>query len=217
MQTVMGNCDARRRVIPSADALAESPPMRPKQLKAEPQDDLFRARLENLVDPRHALVRLAGLIDWRRFEAAFGALYTDGGRPGLRRALHPPGGRGSSLVLSPRQAARVAGSQTTAPATEWTRQPPLRLRAAARECTSQAHRLPRPASTSALRLTRMAEKGARGPSSQEPTIGGLCRCRCYRRSSRRRDPCTPHLADWRGETRRPPRASRNRWDRRSSP
>ena len=61
--------------------------MRPKQPEAEPQDDLFRARLENLVDPRHALARLAGLIDWGRFEAAFGVLYTDGGRPGLPTRL----------------------------------------------------------------------------------------------------------------------------------
>ena len=58
--------------------------MRPKQPAAEPQEDLFRARLQTLVDPRHALVRLAGLIDWGRFEAAFGPLHTDGiGRPGL--------------------------------------------------------------------------------------------------------------------------------------
>src|SRR4029453_7075548 len=61
--------------------------MRPKQPEAVPQDDLFRARLENLVDPRHALLRLAGLIDWARFEAEFGALYTDGGRPGLPTRL----------------------------------------------------------------------------------------------------------------------------------
>src|SRR3712207_5946728 len=61
--------------------------MRPKQPKAEPQEDLFRARLENLVDLRHALVRLAGLIEWGRFEAEFGALYTDGGRPGLPTRL----------------------------------------------------------------------------------------------------------------------------------
>jgi IS5 family transposase len=61
--------------------------MRPKQPKAEPQEDLFRARLENLVDPRHPLVRLAPLIDWGRFEAEFGALYTDGGRPGLPTRL----------------------------------------------------------------------------------------------------------------------------------
>jgi transposase, IS5 family len=62
--------------------------MRPKQPEAEPQEDLFRARLENLVDPRHPLVRLAGLIDWGRFEAEFGALYTDAiGRPGLPTRL----------------------------------------------------------------------------------------------------------------------------------
>ncbi len=61
--------------------------MRPKLPKAEPQDDFFRARLKNLVDPRHALVRLAGLIDWSRFETEFGALYTDGGRPGLPTRL----------------------------------------------------------------------------------------------------------------------------------
>jgi IS5 family transposase len=57
--------------------------MRPKQPTAEDQDDLFRARLANLVDRRHPLVRLAGLIDWGRFEAEFGPLYTDAtGRPG---------------------------------------------------------------------------------------------------------------------------------------
>src|SRR5215218_5170313 len=62
--------------------------MRPKQPAAEPREDLLRTRLENLVDPRHALVRLAGLIDWGRFEAAFGPLYTDGiGRPGLPTRL----------------------------------------------------------------------------------------------------------------------------------
>src|ERR671913_103077 len=65
--------------------------MRSKQPKAEPQEDLFRARLQNLVDPRHALVRLAGLIDWGRFEAEFGALYTDGGRPGLHLLKHMDG------------------------------------------------------------------------------------------------------------------------------
>lgn len=62
--------------------------MRPKQVAAEDQDDLFRARLENVVDRRHPLVRLAELIDWGRFEAEFGPLYTDGiGRPGLPTRL----------------------------------------------------------------------------------------------------------------------------------
>jgi len=62
--------------------------MRPKQPAAEPQDDLFRARLTNLVDLRHPLVCLAGLIDWGRFGAEFGPLYTDAiGRPGLPTRL----------------------------------------------------------------------------------------------------------------------------------
>ncbi|HEX8569323.1 MAG TPA: IS5 family transposase [Caulobacteraceae bacterium] len=62
--------------------------MRPKQPTAEDQDDLFRARLANLVDRRHPLVRLAGLIDWGRFETEFGPLYTDAtGRPGLPTRL----------------------------------------------------------------------------------------------------------------------------------
>lgn len=58
--------------------------MRPKPSDPIEQPELFRARLDNMVDLRHPLVRLSGLIDWQRFEDAFGPLYTDGvGRPGL--------------------------------------------------------------------------------------------------------------------------------------
>lgn len=60
------------------------PPKSPPQ----EQPELFRSALMNLVDPRHPLVRLAGLIDWQRFAAAFGPLYRDGlGRPGLPTRL----------------------------------------------------------------------------------------------------------------------------------
>ena len=52
------------------------------------QPELFRSALVNLVDRRHPLVRLAGLIDWDRFATAFGALYReDVGRPGLSTRL----------------------------------------------------------------------------------------------------------------------------------
>jgi hypothetical protein len=40
-------------------------------------DDLFRNRLSNILDQRHALLRLAGLIDWSRFEQEYGALYAE--------------------------------------------------------------------------------------------------------------------------------------------
>jgi len=46
------------------------------------------ARLENLVDLRRPLVCLAKLIDWGRFEAECGPLYTEtSGRPGLPMRL----------------------------------------------------------------------------------------------------------------------------------
>jgi IS5 family transposase len=62
--------------------------MRPKEPDGNEELELFRSRLETIVDPRHPLVRLAKLIDWRRFDEAFGALYTDGvGRPGLSTRL----------------------------------------------------------------------------------------------------------------------------------
>jgi IS5 family transposase len=61
--------------------------MPPKSLPPE-QPELFRSALVNLVDPKHPLVRLAGLIDWDRFRTAFGLLSPDGvGRPGLPTRL----------------------------------------------------------------------------------------------------------------------------------
>jgi IS5 family transposase len=60
--------------------------MPPKSPPSE-QPELFRSALVNLVDRRHPLVRLAGLIDWERFATAFGPLYREGGRPGLPTRL----------------------------------------------------------------------------------------------------------------------------------
>ena len=62
--------------------------MRPKEPDGTEDLELFRSRLETIVDARHPLVRLAKLIDWRRFDEAFGAVYTDGvGRPVLSTRL----------------------------------------------------------------------------------------------------------------------------------
>ena len=60
--------------------------MRPKPLPSR-GDDLSRSRLDAIIDARHPLVQLAGLIDWARFDAAFGSLYAETGRPGLPTRL----------------------------------------------------------------------------------------------------------------------------------
>jgi IS5 family transposase len=52
-------------------------PTRPSSGK----NDLFRDRLEAIINPRHALARLAGVIPWARFDEAFGGFYRPVGRP----------------------------------------------------------------------------------------------------------------------------------------
>lgn len=59
--------------------------MRPKDhARKLSQGDLYRARLESQLNPRHPLYVLAKRIDWDRFVAAFGPLYDDKlGRPAV--------------------------------------------------------------------------------------------------------------------------------------
>lgn len=49
-----------------------------------PQDrvDLFRERLDVIIDPQHPLVRLASVVPWDRFRAEVDDLYAPWGRPG---------------------------------------------------------------------------------------------------------------------------------------
>src|SRR5260370_28605786 len=61
--------------------------MRPRPPTPTTTDDLFRHRLSNILDQRHELLRLAGLIDWARFDHDYGALYAEQGRPGLPTRL----------------------------------------------------------------------------------------------------------------------------------
>ena len=58
--------------------------MKPKTIEHEPQRNLFRPELIDIVDPKHELVLLADRIDWDACEAYFGKLYKPGpGRPPL--------------------------------------------------------------------------------------------------------------------------------------
>lgn len=62
--------------------------MRPKEHRESGQNDLFRARLDQIVDMNHPLARLATAIDWRFLEVRFGAVYSDGpGQPPLPTRL----------------------------------------------------------------------------------------------------------------------------------
>jgi len=56
--------------------------MTPEKPQKPPSPDLFRNRLENMLNQRHELYRLAEMIDWSMFDAEFGNLYCpDNGCP----------------------------------------------------------------------------------------------------------------------------------------
>jgi IS5 family transposase len=55
--------------------------MKPRSKEPIRTEDLFRSKLVNIINLRHPLVKLAGLIDWGRLEAHFLRCYADKGRP----------------------------------------------------------------------------------------------------------------------------------------
>jgi transposase, IS5 family len=57
--------------------------MRPRERRETGKQDLFRSRLDQIIDLNHPLVKLAKAIDWGFLEKHFGEVYKDG--PG-----HPP-------------------------------------------------------------------------------------------------------------------------------
>ena len=62
--------------------------MRPRERRETGKQDLFRSRLDQIIDLNHALAKLARTIDWGFLEERFGAVYTDGpGQPPLPTRL----------------------------------------------------------------------------------------------------------------------------------
>jgi IS5 family transposase len=57
--------------------------MRPRKSKTTGEGDLFRARLDQIINPKHELVQLAGRIDWDWIDGEIAPLYSDRGRPGI--------------------------------------------------------------------------------------------------------------------------------------
>ena len=48
----------------------------PRQREAAKSDDLFRARLEQIMDMKHELVQLTGKIDWAWIDSQITPLYS---------------------------------------------------------------------------------------------------------------------------------------------
>jgi len=62
--------------------------MRPRERRDSGKQDLFRSRLDQVINMDHALAKLARTIDWGFLEEKFGAMYADGaGRPPLPTRL----------------------------------------------------------------------------------------------------------------------------------
>src|SRR6202048_2969401 len=57
--------------------------MRPRERRETGEQDLFRSRLDQIIDLNHPLAKLAWTVDWKFLEGRFGEVYTDD--PG-----HPP-------------------------------------------------------------------------------------------------------------------------------
>ena len=55
--------------------------MKPRERRDEGEQDLFRSRLDQIIDMSHELVKLARTIDWQFLEGRFGEVYSDG--PGM--------------------------------------------------------------------------------------------------------------------------------------
>src|SRR3954468_22391005 len=62
--------------------------MRPRERIQTGEQDLFRSRLDQIIDMKHPLVALGGTVDWSFLDERFGEVYTDDpGRPPLPTRL----------------------------------------------------------------------------------------------------------------------------------
>src|SRR5499433_3182069 len=57
--------------------------MRPKKPETTGEGDLFRARLDQIINLKHELVQLGAKLDWNWLDSEIAPLYSDKGRPGI--------------------------------------------------------------------------------------------------------------------------------------
>ena len=56
--------------------------MKPREIRQNDAQDLFRSRLDQIIDMNHQLVKLGARVNWDRLEAVCGEAYRDG--PGMQ-------------------------------------------------------------------------------------------------------------------------------------
>jgi IS5 family transposase len=92
--------------------LASEVTMRPKQHTTTGSADLFRARLDQIINLKHELVALAGKIDWAWIDGEIAPLYGDQGRPGIAPASLSSFCCSSTFTGFPTRVCASAGSTT---------------------------------------------------------------------------------------------------------
>jgi putative transposase len=73
-----------RRIANRDSVIASEGTMRPNKPKTTGEGDLFRARLDQIINMKHELVQLAARIDWDWIDREVAPLYSDNGRPGIK-------------------------------------------------------------------------------------------------------------------------------------
>ena len=161
--------------------------MRSKERRDSGQNDLFTARLDQIVDMGHALARLAETIDWRFLEERFGSVYSDkpsqpplptrllAGLSILKHAhqMWSDGKKDDEAAFRPRYSNKIASGQAGAVQTVST------------AAVSKIHSSIQAGSPSALSQARSRVRGSRtrSPRSIRFRRGPSSHCPKLRRSS----------------------------------
>jgi transposase, IS5 family len=72
-----------RRIASHDSVVASEVAMRPEKHRTTGSGDLFRARLDQIINMKHELVQLAGKVDWDWIDGEIAPLYSENGRPGI--------------------------------------------------------------------------------------------------------------------------------------
>jgi hypothetical protein len=84
--------------------------MKPRERRETGAQDLFRSRLDQIINLKHALVTLSKTVSWSFIEGKCGEVYTDGpGMPPLPTRLMADFRSSNTPLISPAKSCATAG------------------------------------------------------------------------------------------------------------